>query len=141
MSAAPIPSEMSAPAASSSPAPSSAPARVVACLCAGWCTTCQAYGATFADVARAHPGLRFAWIDIEDHADALGDAALEIENFPTVMLLSDGRPEFFGTILPHASTLQRMVEAAERGALAPAGVDDTAQALAPGVWALAHALP
>ncbi len=116
-------------------------ASVVACLCAGWCGTCQTYEATFDALRRANPGWRFVWIDIEEHADALGDAALDIENFPTVMLLRDARPAFFGTILPHASTLQRMVEAAQAGSLAPAGLGETALALAPGVWSLAHALP
>ncbi len=114
---------------------------VVACLCAGWCGTCQAYEDTFSALRQAHPGWRFVWIDIEAHADALGDAALDIENFPTVMLMRAGRPLFFGTILPHAATLQRMLEAAQAGSLAPAGLGETAQALAPGVEALAHALP
>ncbi|MEY4754223.1 MAG: hypothetical protein RJA44_1898, partial [Pseudomonadota bacterium] len=52
---------------------------LVACLCAGWCTTCDAYAATFSDVARQQPQARFVWIDIEEHSDALGDAALDIE--------------------------------------------------------------
>jgi thiol-disulfide isomerase/thioredoxin len=117
------------------------PDRVVACLCAGWCTACQAYVSTFAAVAAAEPQARFVWIDIETHADALGDAALEIENFPTVMLLRQGRPEFFGTILPHASTLTRMLAAARAGHLADGGHNEISQALAPAVWQLAQALP
>jgi len=77
-------------------------------------------------VARAHPGLRFAWVDIEDHADALDDpegAAEDIENFPTLLIARvDGPhplPFFFGTVLPHAGVLARLVAQAEAGQLAP----------------------
>ncbi len=111
---------------------------VVACLCAGWCTTCEAYRATFDAAAGRFPQARFAWIDIEDQADALGDAALDIENFPTLMLLDGTTPMFFGTVLPHAGTLTRMVEAALAGELAGAGLDANARALAPAVQALSQ---
>ena len=116
----------------------------VACLCAAWCTTCQAYAATFAQVARTHPGARFVWIDIEDHSDALGDEALDIENFPTLMLLRGDTPLFFGTVLPHAATLSRLVHAAEDGSLA--STDHTAarhqaEVLARPVAELARTLP
>ena len=83
---------------------------LVACLCAAWCTTCDAYRPVLAAVAAQQPGLRFAWIDIEDDADALGDDALDIETFPTVMVLRGGRPLFHGTLLPHAGTLSRLLE-------------------------------
>jgi thiol-disulfide isomerase/thioredoxin len=91
----------------------------VACLCAGWCVACKAYAATFAQVAQAHPDVRFAWIDIEDHSDALGDEALDIENFPTLLVLkgSAPRPLFLGTVMPHAGTLERMVQAAQSGSM------------------------
>lgn len=107
----------------------------VVCLCAGWCTTCQAYGATFAQLARDWPQARFAWIDIEEHSDALGDAALDIENFPTVMVLRGAQPLFFGTILPHAGTLARLVQSALEGGATQA-VDTGGQALAVPVAAL-----
>jgi thiol-disulfide isomerase/thioredoxin len=110
---------------------------LVACLCARWCNTCEAYRITFAQVAAQmatkHPALHFVWVDIEDDADTLGDAALEVENFPTLMLLQHGRPLFFGTLLPHASTLSRTLTAALAGDLAGAGLGATADALAPGV--------
>ncbi|MEX8496000.1 thioredoxin family protein [Sphaerotilus sp.] len=110
----------------------------VACLCAGWCVACQAYAATFAQVAQAHPDVRFAWIDIEDHSDALGDEALDIENFPTLLVLKGQapRPLFLGTVMPHAGTLERMVQAAQAGSLDSATVRT---ALAGPVAALAAA--
>lgn len=109
----------------------------VACLCAGWCVACQAYAATFAQVAQMHPDVRFAWIDIEDHSDALGDEALDIENFPTLLVLKGQRPLFLGTVMPHAGTLERMVQAAQSGSMDDATVRTT---LAEPVAALAAAL-
>ena len=113
----------------------------IACLCAGWCIACQAYAATFAQVAQAHPDVRFAWIDIEDHSDALGDEALDIENFPTLLVLQGAqgpapRPLFLGTVMPHAGTLERMVQAARAGSIDGAAVRT---ALAGPVAALADA--
>lgn len=109
---------------------------LVACLCAGWCTTCDAYRPRLAELAPQHPQVRFAWVDIEDHADALEAAypgGPEIENFPTLLVLRDGAPVFFGTVLPHLNVLERLLqEAPRRPLLADAG----AQALARGVSAL-----
>jgi thiol-disulfide isomerase/thioredoxin len=113
-------------------------ALTVACLCAGWCVACKAYVATFAQVAQAHPDVCFTWIDIEDHSDALGDEALDIENFPTLMLLKGQAPWplFLGTVMPHAGTLERMVLAAQTGSMDGASVRT---ALAGPVAALAAA--
>jgi len=98
---------------------------LVACLCAAWCRTCDEYRPTFETVAGTHPDMRFAWIDIEDESDALGALALEVEDFPTVLVALDEDVRFFGTLLPHAATLARTVEAARRGPLTPpvAGLD------------------
>lgn len=115
------------------------PSLLVACLCAGWCTACQAYGPVFAELAQQYPAVRFAWIDIEEHSDALGEPALDIENFPTVMLLRGNQPQFYGTVLPHASTLARMVDTLmDDGALAtgqpcPPGFGEAVQRVAQGL--------
>jgi thiol-disulfide isomerase/thioredoxin len=111
----------------------------VACLCAGWCVACQAYVATFAQVAQAHPDVRFAWIDIEDHSDTLGDEALDIENFPTLLVMRGQaqQPLFLGTVMPHAGTLERMVQAALAGSMDSATVR-TALAGPVAVLASAH---
>ena len=82
---------------------------LVACLCAAWCTTCTAYRPVLAEVAAQHQDKRFAWIDIEDDADALGDDALDISTFPTVMVLRGGRALFHGSLPPHAATLSRLL--------------------------------
>lgn len=116
---------------------------LVACLCAAWCRTCDDYRAVMADAARAHPGLQFAWIDIEDHADALDDsagAAEDIENFPTLLLARAGTPHFFGTLLPHASVLNRLLAQALAGELPPLA-DATAHRMAKVVGRLVHDEP
>ena len=44
----------------------------VICLCAQWCGVCRDWRALFDEAAKAHPGLRFAWVDVEDEAQAMG---------------------------------------------------------------------
>jgi len=112
---------------------------LVACLCAGWCTTCDAYRPVLAGVAAQHPGMRFAWIDIEDDADALGDDALDIETFPTLMVLRGGRPLFHGALLPHAGTLQRLLDSLLAGNTAAGSPVPPAMAAA--VWGLGPLRP
>jgi len=51
---------------------------LVACLCAEWCGSCRDYRATFAALAeRFSADADFAWIDIEDESDALGDPDID----------------------------------------------------------------
>lgn len=124
-------------------APSPSSPWLVACLCAAWCRTCDDYRAVMAQAGRAHPAMRFAWVDIEDHADALDDAegaAEDIENFPTLLLARDGVPHFFGTVLPHTGVLQRLLAQADAGDLPPLA-DATARRMAQAVAQLVDAEP
>jgi thiol-disulfide isomerase/thioredoxin len=97
---------------------------LVACLCAEWCGSCRDYRATFeALAARFAADAEFAWIDIEDESDALGDP--EIENFPTLLLADAGGLRFLGAVTPHAATAERLVANALAGALPTvSGADD-----------------
>jgi len=89
----------------------------VACLCAAWCVACREYGATFAALAAQFGSdADFAWIDIEDDADALGD--LDIENFPTLLIADEAGARFFGPVMPQASTAERLIRGALAGGLA-----------------------
>lgn len=81
----------------------------VICLCAEWCGACREYRPLFAQVERAHPGLRFAWVDIEDHADLADD--FDVETFPTILVAGADGTYFIGPLLPHAETLSRMLSA------------------------------
>lgn len=100
--------------------------RLVACLCAGWCRTCDAYRGTFAAAAREHPGYSFVWVDIEDEADALAPFDLEVENFPTLLVAQGDELRFLGTLTPHAETLRRTIAAAQAGVQPGRAVSDAA---------------
>ena len=108
---------------------------LIACLCARWCRTCDAYRdtlvATREAIRRAHPeaALRFMWVDIEDESELVGD--LDIEDFPTIVLARGDAILFFGPVMPHAQTLERLVRSAMSGAAVP-----MAAALAPDLAAL-----
>ena len=109
---------------------------LVACLCAQWCRTCDAYRDTLAAtrdaMRRGHPdgAMRFVWVDIEDESELVGD--LDIEDFPTILLARGDQVLFFGPVLPHAQTLDRLV----RGALDTELPPLAASALAEDVRAL-----
>ncbi len=110
-----------------------APPLLVACLCAQWCRTCDAYRDTLVQVRDALPPgapTRFVWVDIEDESELVGD--LDIEDFPTLLLARGDQALFFGPLLPHAQTLDRLLRGALAGDLPPL----SAGALAPDVRAL-----
>ncbi len=89
----------------------------VACLCAAWCRTCDAYAAVFeqamAALRQQQPGLQAHWIDIEDEAELLGD--LDIETFPTLVVVAGAQLRFAGSLTPQPETLQRVLRAALEG--------------------------
>ncbi len=110
---------------------------VVACLCAGWCSTCETYRPVLRQLASQQPAWLVAWIDIEDDADALGDDALDIQTFPTLLLLRAGVPLFYGPLLPQAATLSRLLAAVANNSLAPSAAANAPAAMAAAVWRLA----
>ena len=90
---------------------------LVACLCAQWCDACREYRAVFDELAaRFASAADFAWLDIEDEADALGD--IDIENFPTLLIARGDAALFLGPVTPQAQTAERLVRHALAGALA-----------------------
>ena len=104
---------------------------LVACLCAQWCRTCDAYRDTLAAtrdaMRRGHPdaAMRFVWVDIEDESELVGD--LDIEDFPTLLLAHGDQVLFFGPVLPHAQTLDRLVRNALDTGLPPLSAAALAQ--------------
>jgi thioredoxin 1 len=89
----------------------------VACLCARWCNLCEGYRATFETLAARHAQHRFRWIDIEDEADLVH--AIDVENFPTLLIASGEQLRFLGVLTPQLETLERVLRAAEEDALPP----------------------
>ena len=91
---------------------------LVACLCAAWCEACREYKPTFDALAQRFAGVAdFAWVDVEDESDALGDP--DIENFPTLLISAGEAALFFGPVTPQAQTAERLVQSAVAGDLAP----------------------
>lgn len=91
---------------------------LVACLCAAWCGTCREYEAAFAAARQADGGAAdWAWVDIEDHDEVLG--ALDVENFPTLLIARGDAVLFYGTVTPHLGTLQRLLQNARDGDFSP----------------------
>lgn len=82
--------------------------RIVVCYCAAWCDTCSAYRVKFDALADARPNTLFIWVDIEDHAEWLGEE--DVENFPTLSVRHGDRHVFFGPMLPHIGHLERLLD-------------------------------
>ena len=94
------------------------PPLLVACLCAAWCGACRDYRAVFdKQAAESASAAELIWVDIEDHDEVLGH--IDIQDFPTLVVLRGDEPLFFGPVLPHAQTLARMLRGAAAGELEP----------------------
>lgn len=94
--------------------PKVAPAPQLLCLCAAWCHLCTAYAPVFAEVVRRlrtdWPDLAPRQIDIEDEAELVGD--LDVETFPTIVVLRGAQVLFHGPLPPQPEVLERVVRAA-----------------------------
>ena len=102
--------------------------KLVVCLCAAWCDTCTAYRPVLEKMAVLHPDARFVWLDIEDHEAMLG--ALDIENFPTLLVAVEDDVRFFGTLTPQPETLARMLRASFEAGTGSAAHEDANALLA-----------
>ncbi|WP_144631004.1 thioredoxin family protein [Bordetella genomosp. 13] len=81
---------------------------LVACFCAAWCDTCNQYRPKLEALAVDRPRHAYAWIDIEDQPELLGD--VDVENFPTLLVQAGDRVLFFGPMLPHIGHLERLLD-------------------------------
>ena len=86
----------------------------VICLCAEWCGSCRDYRREFVARAALASDAAHAWVDIEDESDWLGD--IEIETFPTLLVLRDEQPLFFGPVLPHIALIERTLKSLQQSA-------------------------
>jgi thioredoxin-like negative regulator of GroEL len=80
----------------------------VICLCAAWCGVCRDWTPVFEELAATHPQVRFAWVDVEDEADAMGD--VDIETFPTLLVAHGDRARFFGPVHPSSGQVARLLD-------------------------------
>ncbi len=106
----------------------------VVCLCAEWCSACRAWRPDWDALAERHPQLQWQWLDIEDEADLMDAVGLDIETFPTVLLMRHERALHLSAIPPQPALLDHLI--ARLGAVdaAPAGVTPQAAALAAQLW-------
>jgi thiol-disulfide isomerase/thioredoxin len=107
--------------------PPAEPRWLVICLCAEWCGTCRDYRAPMHEVAAEFPALAFAWLDIEDEAELAGD--IDIETFPTLLVLQGAQVLFYGPVLPVADGLRRLLRALHENGPQPVAIDDEVREL------------
>lgn len=100
----------------------------IACYCAQWCDTCVAYQPELTHLSERYPQHCFIWIDIEDDPDLLDD--FDVENFPTLLIQKQDKNYFFGTMLPHISHLERLIQRIDPDDRAVEGPSNLADLLA-----------
>ena len=99
----------------------------VICLCAEWCGVCREWRDIFEQAAAANPQAKFAWVDVEDEAAAMGD--IDVETFPTILVAEDTRPLFFGPVQPSATQFGRLLANMLQDGAASAGITPDISAL------------
>lgn len=62
----------------------------------------------FRQLAQDRPDVHFAWIDVEDEDEAMGD--VEVQTFPTLLIARGNQPLFLGPVPPSAAQTLRMIE-------------------------------
>jgi thiol-disulfide isomerase/thioredoxin len=80
---------------------------LVVCLCAEWCSVCREYRSRFEQMQARFAGVRFQWVDVEDESDLVDP--VEVDDFPTLLILRRDAPVFFGTVRPQLEALERLV--------------------------------
>ena len=79
----------------------------VVALCAEWCHVCRDWRSAFQQAAASHRDMNFAWVDIEDEADAMGD--FDVDTFPTLLVARGDQPLFLGAVQPSPAPLARLL--------------------------------
>jgi hypothetical protein len=79
----------------------------VVCLCAAWCGSCRDYRRLFGERAASADDAVHVWVDIEDESDWLD---IDIETFPTLLVLRDAEPMFLGPVLPQIGLIERTLK-------------------------------
>jgi thioredoxin 1 len=99
----------------------------VVCLCAAWCGVCREWQSSFSAQARANPHMRFAWVDVEDEDEAMGD--VDIETFPTLLVARGEEVLFLGPVPPSSTQCTRLLATLQAQPRPSPGVSADAGAL------------
>ena len=102
----------------------------VVCLCADWCSACRAWRPEWDALAARHPQHRWQWLDIEDEPDLMDAVGLDIETFPTVLLMRGDRALYLGAVLPQPAQVDQLIARLGAPGAVAAGVSPQARALA-----------
>ena len=81
-----------------------------------------------ASMAAESPEHAFAWVDVEEDAELADD--IDIETFPTLLIVEGARVLFFGPLLPGVEPLRRLMRAIDDNGAQPIAIDDETRGLA-----------
>jgi thioredoxin-like negative regulator of GroEL len=81
--------------------------RLIACLCAGWCSSCQSWLTDFSNLCKDFSDDCFVWVDIEDHPDLV--AEIDLETLPILLIQDADSVHFLGPIQPRVELVARML--------------------------------
>ena len=79
----------------------------VVCLCAEWCHVCRDWQPRFQPWWPNRVGCRTLWLDVEDEKRCPN---LDIETFPTLLILRRNQPLFLGAVPPVDEHIARLVK-------------------------------
>lgn len=82
--------------------------RLIACFCADWCSSCQAWQNSFSRLAQKFPEDCFVWLDIDKHPDMIADIDLDI--LPVMLVQNEEKVYFLGTIKPELSIVEKIIQ-------------------------------
>jgi hypothetical protein len=85
--------------------------RLIACLCAGWCTSCKTWRADFSNLSKDHSDDCFVWVDIEDHPDMV--AEIDLETLPVLLIQNAESVLFLGPIEPRLPQVAKLLTLSE----------------------------
>lgn len=81
---------------------------LVACLCAGWCSSCDNWQSSFKELAATQPEHCFVWLDVDDNPDMV--AEVDLETMPVLLLQQNETIYFLGTIEPKPSIVNGLLQ-------------------------------
>lgn len=103
----------------------------VVCLCADWCHICRDWQHKFDPLVAAHATARALWLDIED--ERFDDLNLDIETFPTLLIMRRDTALFLGPVPPVDEHINRLIAHCAQQDVTTSGTA-AEQALAAHVW-------
>lgn len=83
--------------------------RLIVCLCADWCSSCQAWQDDFSQMSLEYTADCFVWLDIDKHPDMVADIDLDV--LPVLLIQDEKSIYFLGTIKPEIEIFKKLLTA------------------------------